>query len=51
MSRILDRKNFKYTPSHETDIRKTFARIKAKQKEQAKAKVVGIGTVPRKVKA
>ena len=34
MSRILD-KSFRYVPASKTDIRKTFARIRAEQKEKA----------------
>jgi hypothetical protein len=44
MKRILDR-TFKYVPSAETDIRKTFARIRREQqknKEEATAKVTVI---------
>ena len=34
MKSILDR-NFHYTPSFETDLRKTFARIIARERQQA----------------
>lgn len=34
MKSILDR-SFRYTPSAETDLRKTFARIRRKQREMA----------------
>jgi hypothetical protein len=35
---ILDR-SFRYTPSHETDLRKTFAKIRREQRLQERAKV------------
>lgn len=38
MKSILD-KSFKYTPSAQTDIRRTFARIRAEQKKTAQAPV------------
>ena len=44
MKRILDR-NFRYRPSHETDIRKTFERVRremSKAQERADKKVVPI---------
>jgi len=45
MKSILD-ESFRYTKSIDTDLRKTFARIRREQREQAKAQ---IGENPRKV--
>lgn len=48
MKKITD-PTFRYVPSHETDIAKTFARLRAKDRELKKErdeKVVGIGTLP-----
>jgi hypothetical protein len=39
MKSVLDR-TFNYTPSVETDLRKTFARIRRKLKEQEQAQAV-----------
>lgn len=41
MKRITD-KEFKYVPASKTDIRKTFARIRAEQKKEAEKKPVSI---------
>lgn len=41
MKRITD-KGFRYVPSYETNIRRTFDRIKAQQKKQTEAKVLPI---------
>jgi hypothetical protein len=46
MKSILD-DSFRYTKSVDTDIRKTFARIRREQRQQAKAQVDGEN--PRKV--
>jgi len=39
MKSVLDR-SFQYTPSVETDLRKTFARIRRRLKEEEKERVV-----------
>jgi hypothetical protein len=39
MRSVLDR-SFQYTPSVETDLRKTFARIRRRMKEEEKARVL-----------
>jgi len=39
MKSVLDR-SFQYTPSVETDLRKTFARIRRRLKEEEKGRVV-----------
>jgi len=46
MKSILD-DSFRYTKSVDTDLRKTFARIRREQRQQAKAQVDGEN--PRKV--
>lgn len=48
MKHIFD-PTFRYTPSHATDIRKTFARIK-KEQEKAKQLPLPVVTPIRKVK-
>lgn len=40
MKSILDT-SFRYTPAAQTDLRKTFARIKREQREKKKAPVIG----------
>jgi hypothetical protein len=46
MKSILDR-SFRYVPSGQTDIRKTFARIKREQEKQKSSPVVPIRKVER----
>ena len=46
MKSILD-ESFRYTKSIDTDLRKTFARIRREQREQARAQIEGEN--PRKV--
>ena len=56
MKSILDR-SFRYTSSHDTDIAKTFARIRREQRRQARladgvaGKVITIGAQGRRVGA
>lgn len=47
MKHIFD-KDFKYTPSDKTDIRKTFARIRREQQKKAESKPIPITTVKEK---
>ena len=52
MKRILD-KSFQYRPSHETDIRKTFERVRREMRQQqarddAQRKVVRIAVVAKR---
>ena len=48
MKSILDR-SFHYTPSVETDLRKTFARIRRKLKEQEQVRVLAEAEAKAKV--
>ena len=54
MKSILD-PSFRYTKSVDTDLRKTFARIRREQERQARAQTIGSGVVlalsQRKVRA
>jgi hypothetical protein len=54
MKSILD-PSFRYTKSVDTDLRKTFARIRREQERQARAQAIGSGVVlalgQRKVRA
>lgn len=45
MKSILD-PSFKYTPSVETDLRKTFARVRRELRKQQAPKVIGQITTP-----
>lgn len=50
MKTILD-PDFKYTPSHSTDLRKTFTRIRREQREaQAKSMPANVKALPSKEK-
>lgn len=48
MSRILDRKAFKYTPAAHTDIRLTFKRIRAEQKKAEEFRKHVVTSIARK---
>ena len=46
MTRILD-KSFRYVPSDKTDIRKTFARVRAELKRAAEERAVKVQPIKR----
>jgi hypothetical protein len=45
MKRILD-KSFHYRPSHETDIRKTFERVRRELRQQQEKKAAAKNVIP-----
>lgn len=49
MKSVLDR-SFRYVPSVETDLRKTFARVRREQKERAEAQAASEREAASKVK-